>query len=535
MPHKKFLSLSLIILFAITPLSPVFANDFDPNFIISDVEYTDYDSMSLGEIQLFLESKGSYLAGLETGDIDGKTKSAAEIIYRSANDYKISPKFLLVLLQKEQSLIETANPSQYQLDWATGFARCDDPVACAPEQVAEYQGFDKQVDRAAWRNRFYIDNARNGWLKTVNMEYMIDGYKITPVNQATANLYNYTPHYHGNYNFWKIWNRYFSKTYPDGTLLQANDGGIFLIENGIRRPFANSAAFNSRGYQKEKVIPVSKNDIIKYGLGAPIKFPNYTLMRAPDGAVYLLVDDTKHKIISSEVFKKLGFLTDEIVDLSAEEINECADGTDITMDTVYPLGALLMDKATGGVFYVQNGVKNPIWAKEILKSNFPKEKVIKTAADELNKYKTGAPVKFKDGELLKIKGRPAVYVISEGKLRPIVSGQVFEALGYKWKNITEIDGNILNKLHPAGKAIDIGKAEENPAELTDGSLIKSAGKAAVYLLDKKTLRPILSGKIFENLGFKWSDIKNVQDNTIALYSIGEIIDESYNKTKLAMK
>lgn len=531
---KKILPIILIILFITTPLLPVLATNFDPGFIISDFEYTDYNSMSLNDIQIFLETKGSYLAGYKVSDVDGKTKSAAEIIYRAANENKISPKYLLVLLQKEQSLIETGNPTQYQLDWATGFARCDDPVACAPEQVSEYQGFAKQVDRAAWRNRFYIDNAQNGWLKTINTDYQIDGYKITPVNQATANLYNYTPHYNGNYNFWKIWNRYFAKNYPDGSLLQADNADIYVIENGIRRPFKDNAAFTSRGYEKGKIITISKNDLIKYDLGAPIKFPNYTLMRAPDKAVYLLVDDKKHKIISPEVFKKLGFLSDEVIDLSEKEISEYTDGADLTMESVYPLGALLMDKATGGVFYVENGVKNPIWSKEILKSNFAKEKVIKTTAEELNKFKTGVPVKFKDGELVKVKGNPAVYVISDGKKRPISSGNVFLALGYQWKNIIEIDGKILEKLHSSGAPLDIGAKLDENAELTDGSLIKATGKATVYLVENKVLRPILSEKIFISAGFKWENIKNVSDKIIGLYSIGNAVDEKYSKSKLAL-
>ena len=219
--YKK--SISLIIILCI--LSPVLsltakAIDFNPNYIISDFEYLDYDSMNKSEIQFFLESKKSGLANYKTEDIDGKIKFASEIIYRAANDYKISPKFILVMLQKEQSLIETEIPTAYQLDWAMGYARCDDPVLCSPENVAEYKGFAKQADRGTWRQRFYLENSHKAWLKNANAAYEIDGTLITPVNQATANLYNYTPHLHGNRNFWKIWNRYFSKNYPDGTLLQ---------------------------------------------------------------------------------------------------------------------------------------------------------------------------------------------------------------------------------------------------------------------------------------------------------------------------
>lgn len=508
------------------------ASDFNPNNIITDFEYTDYDSMNLDEIQYFLEQKGSYLAMYKTEDVDGKIKNAAEIIYRSANDYKISPKFILVLLQKEQSLIETASPSQYQLDWATGFARCDDAVLCSPENVAEYQGFAKQVDRAVWRQRYYIENAYKDWLKSANSTYDIDGYKITPINQATANLYSYTPHYHGNYNFWVIWNRYFSKNFPDGSLLQSeSNAGVWLIDNGARRPFANKAAFSSR-YDKNKIIAVSENDILKYEIGVPIKFPNYTLMRDPDKNIYLLIDDKKYKIVSPEVFKKLGFISDEIIDLEYEEIKEFSDGENITMDSLYPLGELLRDKKTGAVYYVKNGIKNPIWHKQILKANYPNKHIIDVDQEEIEKLAAGWPIKFKDGELVKGSESPAVYVISNGQRRPIASGRVFEALGYKWENIITADQKIVEALHPLGEIIDIGQ-DDDAEEIEEGSLVKMDGSPAVYLVENKMLRPILSGQIFEMLGFKWEKIKKISENIAALYNTGNLIDENYINSKLA--
>lgn len=526
---KKIISFVIILLLCLQFIAPLklSAYEFDPNYIISDYEYVDYDCMNLAEIQAFLEQKGSFLATYKTKDVDGKMKTAAEIIYRAANDYKISPKFLLVLLQKEQSLIETQEPTQYQLDWATGFARCDDPVACSPEAVAEYKGFAIQVEKAAWRNRFYIENSHKEWLKKANTTYEIDGYNITPINLATANLYNYTPHYHGNYNFWTIWNRYFSKNYPDGTLLQVEGSDIvYLIDYGTRRPFANKAAFSSRGYDSNKIISVSPNDLLKYEEGGAIKFPNYTLMRSPVKTIYLLINDRKYKIVSPEVFKKLGFTSDEIVDLSNEEIESFADGTPLTMEGVYPLGALLRDKLTGGVFYVENGIKNPIWDKAILKSNYPKEKIINEEHEELEKLKNGWPIKFKDGELLKAKQGTSVYVISNGERRPILSGQIYEDLGFKWENIIEIDEKILNALHPLGEPIDIGEEKE---ELKEGTLVKLADKTSVYLIDSKLLRPILSGEVFEKLGFKWEDIKNISEKTFNLYTLGEAVGPDYNK------
>lgn len=524
---KKIASLAIIASIILPYVIPTrtSAYDFNPNHIISDEEYLDYGCMGLEEIQTFLEKKNSGLANYKTEDIDGKVKNAAEIIYRSSQDYKISPKFLLVLLQKEQSLIETATPTPYQLDWATGFARCDDPVACSPEAVSEYKGFTKQVDRAAWRNRFYLENSYKDWLKKANLTYKIDGYDITPVNQATANLYNYTPHYNGNYNFWKIWNRYFSKNYPNGSLLQVpGDDTIYLIDYGMRRPFLSKTAFLSR-FSKDRIISVREDDILRYDLGAPLKFPNYSLVRAPSKVTYLLINDKKHKIVSPAVFKKIGFIDDEIVDLPEEEINGYTDGESITMESIYPLGALLRDKKNGGVYYVENGIKNPIWDKTILKTNYSNKKIIETDHDEIEKLKNGWPIKFKDGELVKANGDPSVYVISNGQRRPITSGLVFETLGYKWKNVIKVDKKVLLALHPLGDMIDIG---EESLEIEEGTLVKTKNNPAVYIVENKILRPILSEDIFKQLNFEWSDIKVFSETIINSLSLGSAIDVSYN-------
>jgi hypothetical protein len=100
--------------------------------IISDLEYRDYQSMSLAEIQSWLENprwgdgylgRPSYLATYRTTDWQGVERSAAEIIYNAARDYQsqgyqVSPEVILTTLQKEQSLITDPDPSNTQLNWA---------------------------------------------------------------------------------------------------------------------------------------------------------------------------------------------------------------------------------------------------------------------------------------------------------------------------------------------------------------------------------------------------------------------------------
>ncbi len=451
----------ILVLFVLSQL--LFVNfafaEFNPNYIISDQELVDYNAMSLSQVQRFLEDKGSPLAWYATTDVDGINRTASEIIWRAAQTYKISPKVLLVTLQKEQSLITDRAPEQKQLDWATGYGVCDSCSLSDPS-IQKYKGFANQIDYTAGWKRWYLDNAvLLSWVKKPGQTYLIDTYQITPVNYATAGFYTYTPHYHGNYNFWKIWQDWFGKIFPDGTVFKESDGdGIWLLQRGLKRKFLSYSAFISR-YSPEKLISVSKSELENYETGTPIKFADYSLLRSPRGTVYLIVGDTRRGFASSEVFRTIGLNPEEIIDVSWEDLNAYIENDPITIQSVYPLGALLQDQTTGGVYFVENGVKKPIWSKQFLTSYFRNKKIIQVSPDELQKYPTGEPIRFKDGELVVGESSPTVYFVSNGERRPIPTEEVFNSLGFKWENIIKTTDKILS-LHPLGAPIYLGGAVE---------------------------------------------------------------------------
>ncbi|MDD5554823.1 MAG: hypothetical protein PHU57_04355, partial [Patescibacteria group bacterium] len=247
-------------------------DNFNPNYIIGDSEILDYTAMDLEDIKEFLKDRGGYLANYSCPDPDGNIKTAAEIIYDRAVTNLVNPKFLLVLLQKEQSLIEDTSPKQSQLDWAAGYG-CPDGGGCNPR----WQGFWKQVNSASLQFRDYMDNPQLYTYKAGETYTFTNPYSttatgttiVTPYNKATAALYNYTPHvYNGNFNFYNIWQRYFTREYYDGALLQADgESGVWLIQNGKKRPFLTKAALTSR-FDPNKVIVVDKSDLDKYPTGA---------------------------------------------------------------------------------------------------------------------------------------------------------------------------------------------------------------------------------------------------------------------------
>jgi len=449
---KKFITILLILVFSF-PYYSAFAMEFNNGYIISDSDLTSYTTMSATDIQSFLDKKAGILKSYTTKDKDNITRSASEIIYNASHDYKINPKFLLTMLQKEQSLIEDNSPTEKQLDWAMGYGVCDNCSMDDPK-IQKFKGFGKQVDEAAAAQRWYIDNADNGWLKKAGITYTIDGQPVYIANQATANLYNFTPHIHGNYNFWKIWHSWFTQTYPDGTLLRVEgEDGVWLIKNNLRKPFLSKGALLSR-YDPNLIIDVNKSELEKYEQGSAIKFSNYSLLQSDDNKKYLLVDDQLREFESEEVVRTIGYHPEEFEQISQEDINLYEQGELITLSSSYPAGALLQDNKTGGVFFVQDGKKYPVVSRDMLKINYTKYNITPVAPDELEKYERQSPALPNDGLLLKVHDDARVYVISQGKKWPIISGDVFEEIGYKWENVISVDKQTLKHV-PLGNFIEL--------------------------------------------------------------------------------
>ncbi len=219
---------------------------FDPGLIVSDDSFFDSGALDEGQIQDFLEALpcradpgvpclADYRQGTTTqpaqepghcSAYQGATgERASRIIAKVAEACGINPKTLLVLLQKEQSLL--TRPSEYGYARATGYA-CPDTADCDQE----YFGFFNQVYNAAWQFRQYTQHPdRQYRIGTVPVAYNPDAAcgasEVAISNQATANLYNYTPYQPneaalastdadgdgcsawGNLNFWLLWNRWF--------------------------------------------------------------------------------------------------------------------------------------------------------------------------------------------------------------------------------------------------------------------------------------------------------------------------------------
>lgn len=443
-------------------LNSLFSSGFNPNYLISDREMTDFTAWNQEALQKFLASKPGVLSGKKFTDLDGQEKLAGEIIYQNSQRYQINPKILLTLLQKEQSLVENPAPSQYNFDWAAGYGRCD---SCDPDNpdIAKFKGFAKQVDNAAGALRFFLETTKD-WLKQPGLIYNIDSRPIIPANLASAILYTYTPHLEGNYNFWRVWQKWFNKLFPDGSIVKAKDGDqIWLIQTGKRRLFATRTAFYSR-FDAKKVVVASSEEIEKFLEGPAIKYPNYSLLKSKKGEIYLLVNDKK-RLIDKTAFRYFGFNAEEIIKASDEDLAAYTEAEPIVSEKKYPLGILMQDNKSGGVYYVADNVKYPIWDRQIITNNFNNLKKRLVSLSALNEFTLGEPVKFTDGALLKLKNSAEVYFISNEERRWIADMETFQTLGWQEADIIATNEKTL-ALHPLGEPISLTPTVYSPTSLT---------------------------------------------------------------------
>jgi len=430
---------------------------FDPNQILDDADIFDVNGMSYARLVVFLHAKGS-LADYRTNDIDGVPKTAAEIIWRVANSYKMNPKYLLALLQKEQSLVEDPEPSQRQYDWATGFGVCD---SCSKDDPAiqDYKGFANQLEYAAkqHREKYLMQILSSGVTrsgKAPGKPVEIDGQIVTPINNATAMLYTYTPHIHGNLNLWRIWQRWFALKFPDGTLVRGKTSGeTYLIRLGQKRPFESRAVLDSVA-DPDKVVVISDTELTAYPDGQPIKFPKYALLQDERGRIWLLTEMGRRYITDMTTFRKFGFNLDEVTPATTADLEDYPIAAPIGPKTEFPQGVIMQSSADKTYWYVEGNEKHLVPDKVLVKLYFRGRPIKQATAKKLATYAEGDAYRLHDAELVRTPQDSAVYVVENSLLRPIPSADVFESLGWKWKNVVTVPDALL-AAYTKGEAVGI--------------------------------------------------------------------------------
>ena len=228
---------------------------FQAGNIISDAVFFDKSTMTEAQIQAFLEkmvptcqsgytclkdwydTSRNVSADAMCGAYSGGTRErASRIIYKVSQACGINPQVILATLQKEQGLVNHVWPSDWRYRIAMGQG-CPDTAACD----TRYYGFFNQVYGAAWQFKRYANPAGTSqyftwyapgktWNILWNPNHDCGSSPVYVQNQATANLYYYTPYQpnaaairagygtgdgcssYGNRNFYQYFTDWFGST-----------------------------------------------------------------------------------------------------------------------------------------------------------------------------------------------------------------------------------------------------------------------------------------------------------------------------------
>ena len=279
---------------------------FDPGNLISDAEFFRSASMSVDEIQAFLQQRNpdcregfvcmkDYTETTFSRDqtvlcnaYEGaENETAAQILHKVSAACGVSVEALLVLIQKEQSLITLSAPSAIRFERATGYA-CPDTAPCD----SQFFGFYNQVYNAARQFKRYSNPPGTSrfftWFpvgQTVQVRLHPNAScgtrPVTIKNQATAGLYYYTPYTpndialvnlasvgdscsaYGNRNFWRVYNYWFNPN-KDFRTMATTRGGVTMV---VDRDGTIATSSNLTSWQRVGVAPGSSgsNAVSEFG------------------------------------------------------------------------------------------------------------------------------------------------------------------------------------------------------------------------------------------------------------------------------
>ncbi len=397
--------LSLVTCFTITIRSTpkadaiVSASSWQAGRIIDDGIFYNNNAMSVAEIQSFLNSKvpscdtngtqryntsmtnAQYAAtqgwpgppyvclkdyyqvprsdqninNLTTNAIPVGAISAAQIVKNAADAYGVSPKVLLVTLQKESlNLIGDNWPLPNQYRNAMGYG-CPDTAPCDPQ----YEGFYNQMTNAARQFKLYRDNPTSYRYKP-DQNNVISYQANAPscgsssvyiTSKATAGLYNYTPYQpnqaalnnmygtgdscsaYGNRNFFRYYNDMFGSTRLPTVFKVANDTSIYVQATGYKFYVPTTSLLEDYGLPNgAQIVASSDAETIPLGNTGGLSSTISNIVKSPStsdedgGAIYLVSAGKRYLFRTAQQISDFGFDINDAAILPYNFIASILDG-----------------------------------------------------------------------------------------------------------------------------------------------------------------------------------------------------------------
>ncbi|MFC1632539.1 hypothetical protein ACFL1U_00135 [Patescibacteria group bacterium] len=243
--------------------------------------------------------------------------------------------------------------------------------------------------------------------------------------------------------------------YLNQMVLKGSGLTLYYIEGGEKRAFSSSRVFKTWS-TFANVSVVSDATLTAIPSSTIMNFRDGTLIKGSAPAVYVVEDGVKRPFKSSSVFRALGYTFERVLTVSDQELALHSSGPAITNSATIPDQTLI--KGTGTtVYYTDNGKKHPFSSGNIFRT-WGTTRDINIVSDAFLESIPRYPVMgFRSGSLVRAKGTPTVYYIEDGLRRAFRNQCTFDTLGFKTSNILIVSSiDILRNSSAA--ALDICSA-----------------------------------------------------------------------------
>ena len=218
--------------------------------------------------------------------------------------------------------------------------------------------------------------------------------------------------------------------HPNGTLIIDN-GTVYLIKDGSRYGFRNSAEYTSHGYNFAQVVQASSGDLALPLASSVVKALEGTLvLDSSDGiTVYMIgTGGTKRGFASAAVFTALGY---NFANLPSINLSDYPAGDAVNSSQLaHPDGALVLSNGT--VWWVRGSLRLGFESEAVFNTyGFSWSKIVTANSADLA-LSEGSLVKFRDGTLVYDGGN--YYLVSGGQKLMFTSTSDMSLRGYQASN-----------------------------------------------------------------------------------------------------
>lgn len=460
-----------------------------------------------------------------TGFTYGSDVSAGKVIYDAAQAYGLNPQVILATLEKEESLVSGSNGcSTLQYSAALGndcpdggsyynysgielYSKNGVPVTSVSGTCvnsADSVGFSRQVITATWKLMFWQQHAignvnwaviKTNWdnsddvgacysgpmtegyykrcasdtsLTYFDGYYTIDSTNVHMDTGATAALYYYTPHFHGNELFENAFQSWFGPTTGEGYVLATSyddngDTRQWVIYQGERHLVPSTDVLTAWGLNNQTLLQWPGTYLGSYTQG-----PDLSRLMRPDGTqdVYFVDNTYAYKVTSPQMLAAWNFNPAAITDVADYLGQLPANAGNLT----YAVRDASV--SNGPVYTVDGGTLRQYDSPDILDAwegdNAP---IIAVSDAYISNMGTGASIsgtKISDGQ-------------AGATLYQVDSGQKLA------------ESSAVDQLYP-GTAQTVSDATINRlvTSAPASQFVRAQGTSTVYMVDNSTKHPVAS-------------------------------------------